>query len=324
MIFVIGDDPTTLRGVGIPAWFWFVVAAVAIVLGIVLLFVDRSQRASNNRERRRWAALRGWQFAEADQVLPTRWERGVLARHSGATATDVVAGSTFTADGRRQVYVLDLDVNGKTDSVLAGVRCRRSVSVAIELWLPDVPVPKDSGLDLLGPVGSRYAFVADVSAARPLVTPDMVEAIEEVGSDVTVVWLENDWVLAALEPGADPTRLERLLRDLGELADLLDPFEAADPNESSEERAIEDVESDGELADVVPLGGSPAQGKADAPTSGSSESRENDSGVEGAAGPDSDGDEASVDPDNLDPGGDTTERRADSSRVSGTGKTSGQ
>ena len=273
VIFVFGDDPTTLRGVGIPAWFWFVVAAVAIVLGSALLVVDRSQRAPNNRERRRWAALRGWQFAEADQVLPTRWERGVLARHSGATAADVVAGSTFTADGRRQVYVLDLDVNGKIDSVLAGVRCRRSVSVAIELWLSDVPVPTDSGLDLLGPVGSRYAFVADVSAARPLVTPDMVEAIEEIGADVTVVWLEDDWVLAALEPrDADPTRLERLLRDLGELADLVDPSESGSDrdegsesrDEDSEDRAeetegheeIEDlVDPDDELADVVPLGG---------------------------------------------------------------------
>lgn len=252
VIFEIRDDPTTLRGVGIPAWFWFVVAAVAIVLGGVLLIFDRSQRVSNNRERRRWAALRGWQFAEVDQVLPTRWQRGVLARHNGVTATDVVAGSTFTADGRRQVYVLDLDVNGKTDSVVIGVRCRRTVAVTIELWLPDVPVPKDSGLDLLGPVGSRYAFVADVAAARPLVTPEMVEAIEEIGSDVTVVWLEEDWVLAALEPGdASPTRLERLLRDLGDLADLADPFET-DPNgaDPDEER---EADQDVGIADLVGL-----------------------------------------------------------------------
>ncbi len=217
--------------VGIPAWVWFVVAVIAIGLGIALLIVDRSQRASNNRERRRWAALRGWQFAEADQVLPSRWERGALAQHTGCTAADVVAGSTFTADGRRQVYVLDLEAGGKTATVLAGVRCRRATPATIELWLPDVPVPQDTGLDLLGPVGSRYAFVADVAAARPLVTPDMVDAAEEIGSDVTVVWLEDDWVLASLDPSdADPGRLERLLRDLGELADMVDPFHT-DPND---------------------------------------------------------------------------------------------
>jgi hypothetical protein len=98
-----------------------------------------------------------------------------------------------------------------------------------------VPVPQDSELDLLGPVGSRYAFVTEVASARPLVTPDLIEAVEEIGDDITVVWLENDWVLAALHPAdADPARLERLLRDLGDLADLIDPFDT-DPNEPLEE-----------------------------------------------------------------------------------------
>ncbi|GAA0506637.1 hypothetical protein GCM10009545_05850 [Saccharopolyspora thermophila] len=232
MIFANAGDPATLRCVGIPAWLWFLVAVVAIGAGVALLIADRSQRAANNRERRRWAALRGWQFAEVDQVLPTRWARGVLAQHGGATATDVVAGSTFTADGRRQVSVLDLDVNGRPVATLVGIRCRRSAPATVELWLPDVPVPQDSGLDLLGPVGSRYAFVTEVAAARPLVTPDLVDATEEIGDDVTVVWLEKDWVLAALHPeDAAPARLERLLRDLGELADLVDPFDT-DPNEA--------------------------------------------------------------------------------------------
>ena len=107
---------------GIPSWVWFVVAVVAIGLGIALLIADRAQRSSNNKERRRWAALRGWQFAESDQVLPTRWERGALAQYGSVTAADVVAGSTFTADGRRQVYVLDLDVNGKAAAVLVADR----------------------------------------------------------------------------------------------------------------------------------------------------------------------------------------------------------
>lgn len=219
---------------GIPSWVWFVVAVVAIGLGIALLIADRARRTPNNKERRRWAGLRGWQFAESDRVLPTRWHRGALAQHNGGTATDVVAGSTFTADGRRQVYVLDLDVNGKTEAVVVGVRCRRATPVTVELWLPDVPVPQDSGLDLLGPVGSRYAFVVDVAAARRLVTPGMAETADAVGSDVTVVWLEEDWVLASLDPAAaDPSRLEQLLRSLGDVADLVDPFEK-DPNESDQ------------------------------------------------------------------------------------------
>ncbi|HTI26697.1 MAG TPA: hypothetical protein VL652_37275, partial [Kutzneria sp.] len=85
--------------------------------------------------------------------------------------------------------------------------------------------------DLLGPVGQRYAFVSDLTAARMLITPDLVEAAEEIGGDVTVVWLEDDWVLAAAPPGASPARLERLLRDVGELADVVDPFEADTPSD---------------------------------------------------------------------------------------------
>lgn len=246
MIFAHGDRRTTLPVVGIPAWLWFAVAIVAIVAGATLLITDRARRTSKNRERRRWASLRGWQYAEADQVLPTRWERGTLAQHSGGVATDVVAGSTFTSGGRRQVYVLDLTVAGRTAAVLVGVRCRRPVPATVELWLPDVPVPRDSGLDLLGPVGSRYAFVTDLAAARPLVTPSMVETIEEVGKDVTVVWMEGDWVLAAAEPGTDPARLETLLRAVGNLADLVDPFDA-DPNE--ERPAVEARSESGSAED---------------------------------------------------------------------------
>ncbi|GAA3881310.1 hypothetical protein GCM10022243_52380 [Saccharothrix violaceirubra] len=211
---------------GIPAWVWFTVAAVAGVAGFALLATDRAQRTARNRERRRWAALRGWQFEETDHVLPTRWESGAIAYYGTGTAKDVVAGSTFTADGRRQVYVLDHENGGKVNSVLVGVRCRRSVPVVVELWLPTVPFQRDQMPDLLGPVGSRYAFVGDVPAARKLITPDLVDAAEEIGGDVTVVWLEDDWVLAAAPPNSSPTRIERLLRDLGELADVVDPFDA--------------------------------------------------------------------------------------------------
>ncbi|GAA2666607.1 MULTISPECIES: hypothetical protein [Actinosynnema] len=211
---------------GIPAWVWFTVAAVAGIAGFALIATDRAQRTARNRERRRWAALRGWQFEETDQVLTSRWESGAIAYHGTGTAKDVVAGSTFTADGRRQVYVLDHETNNKVNSVLVGVRCRRALPVVVELWLHSVPFQRDQMPDLLGPVGSRYAFVSEVPAARKLITPDLVDAAEEIGADVTVVWLEGDWVMAAAPPNSTPSRIERLLRDLGELADVVDPFDA--------------------------------------------------------------------------------------------------
>lgn len=211
--------------VGIPSWVFFAIAAAALLAGLALLGRDQAQRTARNRERRRWAALRGWQFAETDQVLPTRWQGGAIAYYGSGTAHDVVAGSTFTADGRRQVYVFDYETNGKTNAVLVAVRCRRPLGVLIELWLPSVPFQRAQMPDLLGPVGPRYAFVSDLAAARALITPDLVDAAEEVGGDVTVIWFEEDWVAAAVPAHASPTRLERLLRDLGELADVVDPLD---------------------------------------------------------------------------------------------------
>ncbi|AOS66036.1 type III secretion system chaperone family protein [Actinoalloteichus hymeniacidonis] len=238
----------------VPTWVWFTVAVLFAVGGFVLLAADRAQRTARNRERRRWAALRGWQFAEVDQVLPTRWEHGALAPHGSGLAKDVVAGSTFTADGRRQVYVFDHETGGKISSVLIAVRCRRKHDVVVELWLPSVPVPQESGLDLLGPVGSRYAFVTNLNAARALMTPDLVEAAEEIGEDVVVVWLENEWVVAAAPPSATPARLEQLLRDVGEIADLVDPFdpdaEDADVTELPALEAASDAQDEQEQNEI--------------------------------------------------------------------------
>jgi hypothetical protein len=209
-----------------PAWIWFLIAAVTAVLGGVLLLRDRARLTSRNRERHRWAALRGWQFAESDHVLPTQWTHGAIAYYGGGTAKDVVAGSTFTADGRRRVYVFDLDTGGKISSVIVAVQCRRIHPVVVELWLPNVPFQREHMPELLGPVGQRYAFVSDIATARTLITPDLVDAAEDIGGDITVAWIEGGWVLASAPVNAGPTRLERLLRGIGEVADVVDPFDA--------------------------------------------------------------------------------------------------
>jgi len=211
--------------VGVPAWVWFTVAILAAALGLMLLAADRAQRTARNRERRRWAALRGWQYSENDEVLLSRWQHGLAAVHGRGNARDVVTGTMFTSTGRRLVHVLDVEQNGKVVAVLAGVHRRHPTASVVELWLPSVPVPREGELDLLGPVGDRYAFVSDLAQARPLITPDLVDAADEIGDDVTVVWLEESWVLAAAPPNATPARLERLLRNLGELADIIDPLD---------------------------------------------------------------------------------------------------
>lgn len=210
------------------AWLWFVIAVVAGVAGASLLMLDRGQRTSHSRERRRWAALRGWQFADSDPVLPDRWQHGTLGRGGPGVARDLVTGSLFTAAGRRLVHVFDHDLGAAARPVLAAVHRRTPQAVVLELWLPTVEFPADAGLDLLGPVGDRYAFTSDLVKARPLITPELVALADDVGDDVPVMWIEDAWVVAAVAAGTAPSRLERLLRLLGDLADLVDGVHSDD------------------------------------------------------------------------------------------------
>ncbi|AXB48945.1 hypothetical protein [Amycolatopsis albispora] len=212
---------------GIPAWIWFVIAAVALVAGLGLLGADRAREGSRNRERMRWADLRGWEFVEEDERLPRQWSGGAIGYFGAEAAVNVVAGSTFTSDGRRPVFVFDIESDGQIPAVIVAVRCNRVHQVLVELWLASVPFQRAEMPELLGPVGQRYAFADDAEGARAVITQDLVDAADALGGDVGVAWLENEWVLASVAPNAGPSRLERLLRDLGEIADIVDPFDDA-------------------------------------------------------------------------------------------------
>jgi hypothetical protein len=228
--------------VGVSAWMWFLIAAVAAIVGGALLFFDYGQRTAHNRERRRWAALRGWQFAATDPALPDRWRHGALAHGSTGTARNVVTGSLFTAAGRRLVHVFDFEQAGRVESVIAAVHRRIPQPVVLELWLPTVQFPTDAGLDLLGPVGDRYAFTSDAAQARPFITPELVTLADDIGADVPVAWIEDAWVAAPVPAGAPPPRVEQLLRLLGELADLVDGVHRDQPMEQPAENPVEPVE----------------------------------------------------------------------------------
>lgn len=210
---------------GIPAWIWFVIAAVALVAGLGLLAADRAREGSRNRERMRWAELRGWQFVEEDERLPQQWHGGALGYFGAEAAVNVVAGSTFTSDGRRPVFIFDIESNGQIPAVVVAVRCNRVHQTLLEMWLASVPFQRDGMPEMLGPIGQRYAFADDGDAAHLIITQDLVDAAGSLGGDVGVAWLENEWVLASAAPNVGPSRLERLLRDLGEIADIVDPFD---------------------------------------------------------------------------------------------------
>nr|WP_221472184.1 hypothetical protein [Amycolatopsis umgeniensis] len=236
--------------VGIPAWIWFVIAAVALVAGLALLAADRAKEGSRNRERMRWAELRGWQFVEEDERLPRQWSGGAIGYFGAQVAVNVVAGSTFTSDGRRPVFIFDIETEGQIPAVVVAVRCNRVHETPLEMWLSSVPFQRQDMPEMLGPIGQRYAFADDSEGARKVITQELVDAADSLGGDVGVAWLENEWVLASVAPNAGPSRLERLLRDLGEIADIVDPFDEEYDNAPTPGRHWQDETAD----DVEPKG----------------------------------------------------------------------
>jgi hypothetical protein len=207
-------------GVGLSSTTWFVIAVIAILIGIALLVADRSRRGGGGgiKDRRRWAELRGWEYLDSDPVLPSRWRYGTIHQGGPGVARNLVSGPVPVPDGERQAYLFDHEQAGRISSVLAAVQVQTQLPAAVELRLPSAPLPDDAGLDLLEPVGERYAFVSDPEAVRPLLTPRLARASDALGDDVELLWAEDSWVLATAPVGSSPERLQDLLADLAEVA----------------------------------------------------------------------------------------------------------
>jgi hypothetical protein len=219
-------------------WVWFVIAGLAAACGGVLLAADGGRQSAHQRERRRWAALRGWRFVLSDPVLADRWRHGVMARGGAGLAKDLVIGSLFTPLGRRAVQIFDHEQGGQISSVVVAVQRRvHTADLVAELWMPDQPLPQDPGLRTMGSVGDRVALVNEPDRVGPLTSPEFVLAANALGGDIPVAWVEQDWVLAAAPFSATPSRLERLLRVLDDIADLLD---VADLDKTTEPTELAD------------------------------------------------------------------------------------
>ena len=201
---------------------WFVIAVVALVLGAILLYVDRSGGFGGGKDRRKWAAMRGWEYLDTDPVLPSRWRYGTIHQGGPGVARNLISGDVPTPDGPRQAYVFDHEQAGRLNSVLVAVQVQAQLPAAVELRLPSAPLPDDAGLDLLEPVGARYAFVSDAESVRPLLTSRLADASDAIGEDVELLWAEESWVLAAAPLDSSAERIQDLLADLAEVATALE------------------------------------------------------------------------------------------------------
>ncbi len=225
---------------GLPAPIWFVIAVVALLIGGLLLLVERLRLTGTSRDRKQWAALRDWEFIDEDPVLPGRWRYGTIHQGGPGVAKNLVSGWLRSHTGNRRIYVFDHEQHGTITSVIVGVETSAQLPVAMELRLAQSARPPDDvGLEGHGPIGKRIAFVSDVTAAQPIITPRLAATADAVGDDVELIWAEGNWVLAAAPVGSDPNRLQDLLLDLVEVATALerarDPLSPQSPSGASTE-----------------------------------------------------------------------------------------
>jgi hypothetical protein len=202
---------------------WFIIAAVALLLGLLMLLASQhTGGGAQPRDRRRWAEQKEWEYLDSDPVLPSRWRYGTIHQGGPGVARNLVTGSVSTAEGRRMIYVFDHEQAGRLRSVVCAVQRRSPMRGAFELRLPSAPLPDDAGLDLLEPVGQRYAFVSDANAIRPLITPRLVRAADSIGDDVELLWGEDSWVLCTAPLDYRSEQLQHLLDQLVEVAAALE------------------------------------------------------------------------------------------------------
>ena len=262
----------------VPAWIWFVVALVAAAGGALLLWYDRARPTRRGNGRRDWAASKGWEFTDALSSPPHAWRYGTLRGEGPRQAYDVATGAVPGPGGRRLGCIFDQEQDGETVATVAAVRGTVAVPVAIELRLPESPRPDDDELDNLGQVGRRYAFVSNAMEGRRLLTRQVTDAADRVGADVPLVWAEDTWVLASLDPDADPDRVEGLIESL---VDVSAAIKEAVEGGGSHGPAPSSAGSPADEAPTAVVAGRGRGGPAgdDAPTTtvrGSRESRDDD------------------------------------------------
>ena len=212
---------------GLSPTVWFVIAVIALVLGAGLVFADRRGGPGGAKDRKRWAATHDWEYLDTDPVLPSRWRYGTIHQGGPGVARNLMSGDVPTPEGPRHAYVFDHEQAGRLNSVLVAVQVQDQLPAAVELRLPSAPLPDDAGLDLLEPVGERYAFVSDAAAVRPLLTPRLATSADTLGDDVELLWAEESWVLATAPIGSSADRVQDLLADLAEVATALEQAQGA-------------------------------------------------------------------------------------------------
>lgn len=211
-----------------------VVGILVLAAGAGVLVVDARRRAARRRARQAWAGHHSARYAEADPVLTGQWRYGIFTRGGSGRARELVS---HEHEGSR-LYLFDLERGGGVVSTVLALQRPTTSDAVLELRLgssaasPEsagaesketgaTEVGREAGMDLLGPVGDRYAFTNDLESARRAVDQRLVLVGDATGDDVSVLWAEGSWALAALDVNAGPQRWDEVAAILGRFADLM-------------------------------------------------------------------------------------------------------
>jgi hypothetical protein len=203
---------------------------LALLAGVALFVVDARRRSLRGRVRREWAGRHSARYTAVDPVLTGQWHHGVFSRGGAGRAMELVNGEP---DGNR-LYLFDLEQASSVACTVVALRRPTISDTTLELRMGSSTaatgseasqkieqVTSEAGMDLLGHVGTRYAFTDDLEAARRAVDERLVLLADSAGEDISVLWAEGAWALAAVNATAGPQRWDEIAALLGRFADLV-------------------------------------------------------------------------------------------------------
>ena len=209
--------------------FWFILAGLALVGAVVLIYLDRARPEPAKLKRAEWANLRGLDYTPEMSTLEGRWKRGVFDEVEDGHAVDV-AGGLFEGS---QLYLFDLrytdlvDVPGgkqaeqiETITVLALQRPIGS-AVVFDLRSETSPAPREDDVSILGAVGRFFAFSDDLDVARRVCDRRMVSFAEAAPEVIEVLWSERDWSFCWLAETASASDWDDAIAALARFSSLL-------------------------------------------------------------------------------------------------------
>lgn len=161
------------------------------------------------KQRREWAAERGYEFVKRDPYLVDEFTRGAAA--SGHAPRDIVAGQAFGHEMLLMdiggVGVMAMRTGAASDTV---VDFRRAGELEDQLSEDLVEVVEVCGFRV---------FSTDASVAQRLIDARVRMALESFPEEVSAVWLESEWVLAQTTRCARRAQWDGMQAPLALLAD---------------------------------------------------------------------------------------------------------